>query len=324
MWCAAVVADAATEQSIDPALAPGTEGRNLVVSPVWGGATVLSLLVLWQWAPSGLWLLAFVGIIVLAHEAGHLIVARRSGMRPTEFFWGFGPEIVAFDHRGCRYGIKAVFLGGYVKLWGMTPSSVLPDGFDEADTSRAASHGGRLATILAGPVVNLVMAIGALTLAAMIEGRAAADAVVVGLDNFWFVITGTGDALWTWVTNIGTYLGSVADTSGQTEAPVRFMSPVSQATVTGDAVANGWADSLRWFGILSTAIGAVNLLPLPPLDGAHAAVTVSEWIGQRVRRDRSVRVDVRRLEPLAYATVFILVALSVTALVMDLRDVGIG
>ena len=68
----------------------------------------------------------------------------------------------------------------------------------------------------------------------------------------------------------------------------------------------------------------MNLLPLPPLDGAHALVAASEWIGQKVRRDRTVRVDVRRLEPLAYLTVFLLVGLSLSALVLDLRDVGIG
>lgn len=290
----------------------------------WGIAALLSLAVLWAFAPSGLWLLLFIGIIVLCHEAGHLVVARRAGMRPTEFFWGFGPEIIAFEHNGCRYGVKAIFLGGYVKLHGMTPTSELPAGFAEQHTYRGASHGGRLATILAGPVVNLVMAVVAFAVAARLAGGSVGGSALTGFDHLWFVIAGTGEALWTWVTSIGTYVGSVFDSSGATEAPVRFMSPVSQAEVTGGAVADGWITSLRWFGILSCAIGAVNLLPLPPLDGAHALVAASEWVSQKVRRDRSVRVDVRRLEPLAYLTVFVLVGLSLSALVLDLRDVGIG
>lgn len=290
----------------------------------WGLAAALSLGVLWVFAPSGLWLLLFIGIIVLCHEAGHLLVARRAGMRPTEFFWGFGPEIVAFEHNGCRYGVKALFLGGYVKLHGMTPTSELPEGIREADTYRHASHAGRLATILAGPAVNLVMAVVAFAVAARLSGGSIGGSLITGFDHLWFVIAGTGEALWTWVTSIGTYAGSVLDTSGGTEAPVRFMSPVSQAEVTGTAVADGWVSSLRWFGILSCAIGAVNLLPLPPLDGAHAFVAASEWVGQKVRRDRAIRVDVRRLEPLAYLTVFLLVGLSLSALVLDLRDVGIG
>ncbi len=315
-WCAGEVP---TRDNAVPAL----PNRSFEANPLWGLVAGLSLLVLWRYAPSGLWLLLFIGVIVLCHEAGHLVMARRSGMKPTEFFWGFGPEIVAFQHNGCRYGIKAVFLGGYVKLWGMTPTSVLPEGIEERGTYRAASHGGRLATILAGPFVNLVMAIVAFSIAASLQGANLSQAIGAGFDDFWFVIAGTGDALWTWATNISTYIGSVFS-PGTSDVPVRFMSPVSQAEVTGQAVASGWVDSLRWFGILSCAIGAVNLLPLPPLDGAHALVAVAEKSGQVIRRNRSVRVDVRRLEPLAYLTVFLLVGLSVSALVLDLRDVGIG
>ena len=294
------------------------------VEPLWGLAALLSLVVLWRFAPSGLWLLLFIGIIVLCHEAGHLVMARRAGMMPTEFFWGFGPEIFAVERNGCRYGVKAIFLGGYVKLHGMTPSSELAPGVDEADTYRAASHSGRLSTILAGPLVNLAMAVVAFSIAARIEGAGLGASIVTGFDHLWFVIAGTGDALWTWATNLSSYAGSLFDTSGATATPVRFMSPVSQAEVTGQAVADGWIQSLRWFGILSCAIGAVNLLPLPPLDGSHALVAVSEWVSQRVRRDRSIRLDVRRLEPLAYVTLIVLVGLSLSALVLDLRDVGIG
>ncbi len=291
--------------------------------PFWGLAALASVAALWRYAPSGLWLLLFIGIIVLCHEAGHLVVARKAGMRPTEFCWGFGPQIVAFNHNGCRYGIRALFLGGYVKLWGMTPSSVLPADFEERHSYRAASHLGRLATILAGPFVNLVMAVAAFAIARSLQGESAGQALLAGLDDLWFVIEATGVALWTWVTNLGSYAGAVFGSSGA-EPPVRFMSPLAQAQQTGEVVAGGWVGSLQWFGILSAAIGGVNLLPLPPLDGAHAMVTVSEWLGQKGMRNRSLRLDVKRLEPLAYLTLALLIVLSVSALVLDLRAVGIG
>lgn len=290
------------------------------VSPVWGSITALSITALWLMAPSALWLLGFIGVIVLCHEAGHLVAARRAGMEPTEFFWGFGPEIVGFDIGSCRYGLKAIFLGGYVKLWGMTPSSELPEGVSEEGTYRAASHGGRLATILAGPFTNIAMAVGAFFFAELLDGTAVAAAFGASLDWVWFVIASTGESLWLFVREIQPYLGAVADTSGTVEPPVRFMSPVAQATTTGAVVDAGLTTSLRWFGILSCAIGIVNLLPLPPLDGAHALVAGSEKLAQVVRRDRSVRLDVRRLEPLAYATIGLLVVLSLTALVFDVRD----
>lgn len=295
--------------------------RRVSVSPTWATLATVSVAALGLVAPSGLVLLGFLAVIVATHEAGHLLVARRVGMRPTEYFWGFGPEVVAIEHDGCRYGVKAVFLGGYVKLHGMTPSSTLPDGFDEAGAYRAATVRGRLATILAGPAVNLVMAAVAFALAAIVEGASAGAAARSGVGDLWFVIAGTAEALWLWVSNVGAYVVSVLDPSGATAVPVRFMSPVSQAEVSGWAVANGSATTLRWFGVLSCAIGFVNLLPLPPLDGSHAAVAAVEGIVNRLRPSRSVRLDVTRLEPLAYLTIGVLVLLSLSALVLDIRDI---
>ncbi len=297
---------------------PSRTVTNVRVSPIWGAITVLSIIALGLLAPSALWLLAFIGVIVLFHEGGHLVAARKSGMEPTEYFWGFGPEIVGFDVNGCRYGLKAIFLGGYVKLHGMTPTSVLPDGVSEAGTYRAASHRGRLATILAGPFTNLAMAVGAFFLAEMIEGNTLIGSTTAAFEWVWFVIASTGEALWQLVSQFKPYLGALFDSS--TEAPVRFMSPVSQATTTGTVVELGFVTSLRWFAILSAAIGIVNLLPLPPLDGAHALVAASERVVQFFTKDRSRTVDVRRLEPLAYITIGFLVILSVTALVFDVRD----
>jgi membrane-associated protease RseP (regulator of RpoE activity) len=287
---------------------------------VMAAAAVISFVGLAWLVPSGAFLLIFLGVVILSHEAGHLLVARRVGMCPTEYFWGFGPEIVAIEHNGCRYGLKLLFLGGYVRLIGMTPSSELPTGFDEAGTYRAASHRGRLITILAGPAVNIAMAWVALAAAAMIEGEGFMVALGSGLSDVWFVISGTAQALWIWVSNIGAYLGSVFDTTGASQPPVRFMSPVSQAEVSGWAVENGAATTLRWFGILSCAVGVVNLVPLPPLDGSHALVAGVEGVLARVRKGKTIHLDVARLVPLAYLTVALLVFLSVTALVMDIRE----
>ncbi|MFT7599093.1 MAG: membrane-associated protease RseP (regulator of RpoE activity) [Acidimicrobiales bacterium] len=295
------------------------------VSGLWATITLASLVAMAAWARDGLWLIAFLGVIILVHEGGHWFFARRAGMRPTEFYWGFGPEIVGFDYDGCRYGVKAIFLGGYVKLWGMTPTSELPEGIAESDTYRAATHRGRLATILAGPFTNFVTAAFAFGVANLLDGGGIFISFTQGFVDVWHVMEGTGQALWLWISSLDAYFGVVFDTSADPNSgPVRFLSPVQQAEVSGYAVANGATMALRWFAILSAAVGMVNLLPLPPLDGAHAAVTFVEGVTQRLKRDDSVRVDVRRLEPLAYMTIGALVVLSLGALVLDLRDLGIS
>ena len=291
------------------------------VSVGWTLAAVASVVALAVLAPSGLWLLGFLAVVILSHESGHLVVARWAGMRPTEYFWGFGPEVFAVERNGCRYGLKALFLGGYVQLPGMTPTAEIPEGFDEAGTSRAASHRGRVATILAGPAVNLVTAAAAFSLATWLDGEGIVAALRSGPADVWFVASGTVEALWLWGTEIGAYTSSVLDPSGDTEAPVRFLSPVAQAEVSGRVVASGTATTLRWFGVLSCAVGVVNLLPLPPLDGSHAVVALAEAVAQRLLPGRRLRFDVSRLLPLAYLTVAILVVLSASALVLDLRDI---
>lgn len=290
------------------------------VSPLWAGVALASLVVLGIFAPSGLLLLGFIGVIVITHEAGHYFFARRAGMEPTEFFWGFGPEIVGFDIGQCRYGIKAIFLGGYVKLWGMTPTSELPEGVSEVGTYRSASHRGRLATILGGPFVNLATAVLCFAAADLLDGAGFVEAIAGGFTWVWYVLAATAESLWIFVAELKPYLGTVFGFDGATEAPVRFMSPVAQATTTSEVVNSGLAVSLRWFAILSAAIGVVNLMPLPPLDGAHAMVAASEWLAQVVTRNRSIRFDVRRLEPVAYLTIGALVLLSLTALVLDVRE----
>jgi membrane-associated protease RseP (regulator of RpoE activity) len=285
-------------------------------------ATAVVLLVSLVWAQKFLYLLGFLAVIILVHEAGHWFFARRAGMRPTEFFWGFGPEIVGVDFNGCRYGLKAVFLGGYVKLWGMTPTSELPEGIEESDTYRSASHAGRLATILAGPFTNIALAVLVFSLARYIETGVFAWAD--GLSYLWDVVVGTSQALWGFVTSPQTYVGAMfAEEVGGAQVPNRFVSPLAQAEISQYAVDTGLVVSLLWFGILNAAVGFVNLLPLPPLDGSHALVTIAERSRQLVQRDRTVTVNVARLEPLAYVTLAALVLLTVNALVLDIRF-GIG
>ena len=286
----------------------------------WFLASAASIGFLAAAAPSGLYLLAFLGVIIVTHEAGHLVAARWAGMRPSEFFWGFGPEVFSLSVGDCRYGLKVLFLGGYVKIEGMTPASELPEGFDESGTYRAASHRGRLFTILAGPAVNIATAMIAFAAVEWRRGSTFVESWRTAFALVQLVITATAASLARLVAQLGAYVSAVIDVSGATEAPVRFLSPVGQAAISARVVEGGVGPSLQWFGILACAVGVINLVPLPPLDGSHALVAAIEGLMQRLRGDRSITIDVTRLVPVAYLTIGALVALSVTALVLDLRD----
>ena len=107
-------------------------------------------------------LLLVVGIIlmVMLHEFGHYWTAKRSGMKVTEFFVGFGPRLWSFTRGETEYGVKAIPAGGYVRIIGMTNMEEI-DPADEPRTFRQGTPGKRLVVILAGVTVNLVIAFAA-------------------------------------------------------------------------------------------------------------------------------------------------------------------
>lgn len=60
-------------------------------------------------------------ISVALHECGHMIPAKRFGVRVSQFFVGFGKTVWSKTKGETEYGFKAIPLGGYVKLIGMLP-----------------------------------------------------------------------------------------------------------------------------------------------------------------------------------------------------------
>ena len=69
---------------------------------------------------------------VCLHEAGHMVTAKAFGMKVTRYFIGFGTTLFSFRRGETEYGVKALPLGGFVKIVGMTPQDddVAPE--DEA------------------------------------------------------------------------------------------------------------------------------------------------------------------------------------------------
>ena len=76
--------------------------------------------------------LVFVVAILVSiglHELGHMIPAKKFGGKVTQYFIGFGPTVWSKQVGETEYGVKAIPLGGYVKLVGMLP----PEAEDLAD-----------------------------------------------------------------------------------------------------------------------------------------------------------------------------------------------
>ncbi|HJV09850.1 MAG TPA: M50 family metallopeptidase [Acidimicrobiales bacterium] len=96
--------------------------------------------------------------VVMIHEAAHFAAAKWSGMKATEFFFGFGPRLWSIRKGETEYGIKAIPFGGYVKIIGMSNLDRDIDPADEPRTYRQGSYPKRLLVALAGVITHFVMA----------------------------------------------------------------------------------------------------------------------------------------------------------------------
>lgn len=119
-------------------------------------AIVAAMTWLWGWA---LPLVLFLVIaMVMGHEFGHFITAKRAGMKVTDFFVGFGPVLWSTTRGETRYGIRALLLGGYVKVPGMTWYEKIEPA-TEKRTYRSASYPRKVLFASAGSLMHVLMAL---------------------------------------------------------------------------------------------------------------------------------------------------------------------
>ncbi|HEY7047469.1 MAG TPA: site-2 protease family protein [Jatrophihabitantaceae bacterium] len=135
-------------------------------------------------------MLYLVGVLIFAfgllasialHEIGHMVPAKKFGVKVTHYMVGFGPTLWSRKRGDTEYGIKAVPLGGYIRMIGMVPPR--PDGSrsrwprrlataveefrtvsraevkpeDEARQFYRLTPGKKMIVMLGGPTMNLLI-----------------------------------------------------------------------------------------------------------------------------------------------------------------------
>ncbi|HEY4895475.1 MAG TPA: site-2 protease family protein [Solirubrobacteraceae bacterium] len=106
-----------------------------------------------------LWTLVGIIVLIILHELGHFAVAKAVGMRVERFSLFFPPTLFKIKRGETEYAIGAIPAGGYVKITGMNPEEINdldPEVARRAYYSMAPWR--RIAVILAGPGVNIVIA----------------------------------------------------------------------------------------------------------------------------------------------------------------------
>lgn len=157
-----------------------------------------------------------VGILVsiALHEVGHMVPAKKFGVRVSEYFVGLGPTLWSRKRGETEYGIKAIPLGGYVRLIGMYPPAppgtkprrgriaelvrdaramsqdeILPGQEPRAFYNLSAPK--KLTVMLGGPVMNLIIAIVLISIAQLGFGQLALSTVLAPVQQ---CMTGTAVA----------------------------------------------------------------------------------------------------------------------------------
>ncbi len=100
-------------------------------------------------------------VVVVSHELGHFLVAKLNGIHVVEFSVGMGPTLLHFTKGGTKYSLKLLPFGGACMFEG-------EDGVVEKDKEKAvedsegafnkANVWSRIATVVAGPVFNFILA----------------------------------------------------------------------------------------------------------------------------------------------------------------------
>ena len=104
---------------------------------------------------------ALLGVLILAHELGHYLVARFFGVKVLRFSLGFGPKIFSFSVGTTEYRLSLFPLGGYLRLLGEEADEPVPEREREhALCNRPLWQ--RFTVVMAGPLFNLILPVGIL------------------------------------------------------------------------------------------------------------------------------------------------------------------
>jgi regulator of sigma E protease len=94
-----------------------------------------------------------LSLLIIVHEFGHFIMAKKVGVRVEKFSLGFGPEVLKTKKGDTEYSVAAIPLGGFVKLAGDN----LEEYKGKSDEYFSKSIAQRFQIIFFGPLLNYVL-----------------------------------------------------------------------------------------------------------------------------------------------------------------------
>ena len=107
-----------------------------------------------------IYFLILLSLIIVIHEAGHLLAAKRFGVYCYEFSFGMGPLIWQKQGKETKYSIRAIPIGGYVSMAGESDGDAMYPDIEVSDDRRLINKPWwqKIIIMLAGVFMNFMLA----------------------------------------------------------------------------------------------------------------------------------------------------------------------
>lgn len=243
-----------------------------------------------------------IAVSIALHEVGHLVPAKAFGVRCTQYMVGFGPTLWSRRRGETEYGLKAIPLGGYVRMIGMYPprpgdggqlrrssSNPFHQMIEQAreDSLEEVGPGDehrvfyrlpvwqRLVIMAGGPVMNLLIAAALITLSMTVHGVAVAQSTVATVSEC--------------VPDLSAAEGE--ECQGQPPAPARAagLEPGDRIVSVNGTAVDHWGQTV--YQIQSSGPSATFVVERA--DGTRETLTadLAEWTGTLRTPDGEVALD---------------------------------
>ncbi len=121
--------------------------------------------------------------LILVHEWGHFIAAKKTGMRVDEFGIGFPPKLFSSTRGETEYSFNALPIGGFVRIYGENAADAAADGALGGDISRSFTSKpawAQAVVLVAGVTMNILFAWLLFTIALSVGAPTAVDEATAG------------------------------------------------------------------------------------------------------------------------------------------------
>lgn len=215
-------------------------------------------------------------VLVLVHELGHFLAAKKTGVFIEEFAIGMGPKLYGHQGKETLFTIRAIPIGGFCKMRGEDPKldeegKIIPRDPDFVPDERsyeAKSQLQKLFILVAGSAMNIIFAWVCLLIISLAMGHM----------NFFQAIANAFLNTWRFAGLIFQSFGMLF--TGQVGFD-NLAGPIGMVSMVDSFMNQGIVMLMAFTAILSVNLGIINLFPLPALDGGRIFVILIELITRR-------------------------------------------